>query len=183
MDYLDTRLLQPQPGIVTRQQVEQWMYEPGLPDDAPIPTSSTLDDAAALARAWALGEAEVQDIPVADWSPQAMVHFLNSLPADLGSDRLRELDEALRLSETRNAEIGRTWFIQVAQRRYEPAYAKMQEHLNRYGRTRLVRPVYQAMAENGQDLELANSMFAAARSGYHPITVAAVLRVLQFSNE
>jgi hypothetical protein len=39
------------------------------------------------------------------------------------------------------------------------------------------------MAENGQDLELANSMFAAARSGYHPITVAAVLRVLVSANE
>ncbi len=183
MDYLDANLLQPQPDIVSRQQVEQWMYEPGLPDDAPIPRSSTLEGAAASARAWALGEAEFQDIPVADWSPQAMVHFLNSLPADLGSDRLRELDEALRLSDTRNAEIGRTWFIQVAQRRYEPAYAKMQEHLNRFGRTRLVRPVYQAMAENGQDLELAMSMFAAARSKYHPITVAAISRVLVSTDE
>ncbi len=178
VDYLDANLLQPQPGIVSRQQVEQWMYEPGLPDDAPIPRSSTLDGAASSARAWALGETDVQDIPVAEWSPQAMVHFLNNLPADLGSDRLRELDEALGLSETRNAEIGRTWFIQVAQRRYEPAYAKLQEHLNRYGRTRLVQPVYGAMAANGQDRELAMSMFADARSKYHPITVAAISRVL-----
>lgn len=107
-----------------------------------------------------------------------MVHFLNNLPADLGSDRLRNLDEALGLSETRNAEIGRTWFIQVAQRRYEPAYEKLQEYLNRYGRTRLVKPVYAAMAANGQDRELANSMFAAARSQYHPITIAAISRVL-----
>ena len=183
VDYLDANLLQSQPGVVSRQQVEQWMYEPGLPDDAPIPTSSTLDSAAAVAAAWALGEAEVRDIPVAAWSPQAMVHFLNSLPADLSVDRLTELDDALHLSATRNAEIGRTWFIQVAQRRYEPAYAKLQEHLNRYGRTRLIAPVYGALAENGQDLEWAQSMFADARSNYHPITIAAISRLLPFADD
>lgn len=183
VDYLDANLLQSQPGVVSRQQVEQWLYEPGLPDDAPIPTSSTLDSAAAVAAAWALGEVEVQDIPAAAWSPQAMVHFLNSLPADLSVDRLTELDDALRLSATRNAEIGRTWFIQVAQRRYEPAYAKLQEHLNRYGRTRLIAPVYGALAENGQDLEWAQSMFADARSNYHPITIAAISRLLPFADE
>ncbi len=183
MDYLDANLLQLQPGVVSLQQVEQWMYEPGLPDDAPIPTSSTLDGAAEVATAWALGEAEVQDIPVAEWSPQAMVHFLNSLPADLGSDRLAELDASLGLSATRNAEIGRTWFMQVAQRRHEPAYAKLEEYLNRYGRTRLVAPLYEALAENGQDLELAKSMFAEARSKYHPITVAYISRVLLSTDE
>ena len=64
-------------------------------------------------------------LPVDDWSPQAMIHFINSLPDDLDNERLTELDTSLGLSDTRNAEIGRTWFIQVAKRRYEPAYPKL----------------------------------------------------------
>jgi len=176
LDYLDERLLLANPDIISRARVEQWLYEPGLPDDAPIPTSSTLDRVTELAAAWGRGELATDAIPSAEWSPQAMVHFLNSLPQGLTAERLSELDEALTLSSTRNAEIGRTWFIQVATRRHEAAYARMEQHLNRYGRTRLVRPVYRALATNGHDLERAKTFFEAARSKYHPLTVDAVMR-------
>lgn len=174
LDYLDEHLLKQEPGLVTRADAEEWMYQPGLPQNAPIPSSTTLDQAEALAAAWASGEADLTEIPVGDWSPQAMIHFINSLPADLDHERLAVLDEGLNLSETRNAEIGRTWFIQVAKRRYEPAYPNLEAHLNRYGRTRLVGVVYRELAKNGQDLELAKRMFASARHAYHPITVASI---------
>lgn len=106
------------------------------------------------------------------------MHFINSLPADLPNDRLAQLDEGLGLSDTRNAEIGRTWFIQVAQRRHTAAYEQLEQHLNRYGRGRLVEPVYLALAQNGSDLELAREMFARARNAYHPLVEAGVARVL-----
>ena len=97
-------------------------------------------------------------------------HFINSLDSDLSTERLIELDTALGLSATSNAEIGRTWFIQVAQRRHRPAYEKLEQYLRRYGRTRLVKPVYVALAQNGSDLELAKEIFAEVRGIYHPIT-------------
>ena len=103
-----------------------------------------------------------------------MKHFINSLDADLSTEKLGELDAALRLSDTRNAEIGRTWFIQVAQRQYHPAYDKLEQYLGRYGRTRLVRPIYIALAENGSDLELAKELFIAASGIYHPLTKAGI---------
>ena len=170
LDYLDDNLLSTYPGKVSREQAAQWLYEPGLPDDALIPTSRNLDTAAKMAVLWSSGEIEIADVPTAGWSPQAMRHFINSLDSDLSSEKLNELDAALGLSGTNNAEIGRTWFIQVAQRQYRPAYEKLAQHLQRYGRTRLVRPVYIALAQNGSDLELAKKLFAAARGAYHPIT-------------
>jgi leukotriene-A4 hydrolase len=178
LDYLDQNLLQAQKGIISREQVEQWLYQPGLPDDAPIPHSESLDRAAALAIAWAQGEVQLDEIPLGDWSPQAVVHFINNLPASLSDEQLGTLDSAYGFSDTRNAEIGRTWFIQVAQRQYRPAYEKLQQHLNRYGRTRLVAPVYRALAENGADLTLARDMFSDARAGYHPITIAKIETIL-----
>ncbi len=179
VDYLEEQLLKPNPGVVSRQQVEAWMYQPGLPADAPIPSSKTLDRAAELAEAWAIGETNLDDIPVDDWSPQAMIHFINSLPTDLAAEKMQELDTGFGLSETRNAEIARTWFIQVAKRRYEPAYKKLEAHLNRYGRTRLVEPIYAALAANGVDVDLAKSMFARARRAYHPLTISYIERTLQ----
>lgn len=179
VDYLDQELLSPNPGVITRQQVEVWMYQPGLPEDAPIPSSKTLDHAAELAAAWALGETSLEDVPTDRWSPQALIHFINSLPADLAEEKLQALDSGLGLSETNNAEIARAWFIQVAMRRYAPAYAKLEEYLNRYGRARLVAPVFGALVTNGQDAELAKSMFATARSTYHPITKGYIERVFE----
>ena len=174
LDYLDVKLLRATPGIVSRKQVEYWLYQPGLPDDAPIPRSTTLEYAQSLANAWAIDEADLDDIPVDEWSPQALIHFINSLPANLDPNRLRALDDYLGLSQTTNAEIGRTWFIQVATRRYEAAYPQMTAYLNRYGRTRLLSSIYRALAENGHDLELARSIFEDARHAYHPLTVSSI---------
>ena len=118
-------------------------------------------------------------MPAADWAPKVVVHFINNLADDLPAERLAEVDATLGLSESRNAEIARTWFIQVAERRFEPAYSKLEEHLNRFGPTRLVKPVYAALAKNGSDLDRAREMFEGARGLYHPITIAAVDSVLK----
>jgi len=183
LEYLDENLLQAHKKQVTREQVEQWLYQPGLPADAPKPHSESLDQAAAMAIAWVQGEIQLEDIPLAEWTPQGAVHFINNLPASLTHEQLSELDNAFGFSDTRNAEIGRTWFIQVAQRQHREAYDKLEQHLNRYGRTRLVAPVYRALAENGADLEIAREMFANARGSYHPITIARITSVLSPEDE
>ena len=170
LDYLELNLLSQEGSPVTREQAEQWTYQPGLPDGAPIPRSTNLDTAAAMAIAWAGDEVELAEIPVGDWSPQATIHFINSLPAELSNEKLGELDAGWGLSKTSNAEIGRTWFIQVATRRYTDAYTELEAHLNRFGRGRLIAPVYSALASNGEDRELALEMFERARGAYHPIT-------------
>ena len=43
LDYIDANLLQQHPGIYTREQVEEWLYQPGIPDTALVPTSASLD--------------------------------------------------------------------------------------------------------------------------------------------
>lgn len=174
LDYLDTHLLLKYPGKYTREQAEEWLYEPAIPDDAPVPTSETLDKAGQLASSWAVGEVEVGSIPLDQFSPQASVYFINSLPMDLSDEQLSELDEQFGMSQSMNAEIARAWFIQVATRRHQAAYDEMTAYLNRYGRTRLVLPVYVALAKNGQDGALSREIFEGASSKYHPLTYRAI---------
>jgi aminopeptidase N len=178
LDYLDEQLLSAPGASVSRRQVEEWMYEPGLPDDAPMPRSATLDTAARLAGAWAAGELDLGEVPVAEWSPQALIHFINSVPRDIGNDRLGELDAAFGLSETRNAEIARTWFIQVANRRYITAYPQLEAHLARHGRGRLIAPVFAALVNNGVDKARAQAIFERVRGNYHPLVDASIARAL-----
>ncbi|MCP4299918.1 MAG: aminopeptidase, partial [Gammaproteobacteria bacterium] len=93
--------------------------------------------------------------------------------------QLAQLDEGLAFSATRNAEIGRTWFIQLAKRRHTAASEQLEQHVNRYGRGRLIYPVYLALAQNGSELDLAREMLAKARSAYHPLTDARIARALE----
>ncbi len=178
LDYLDEHLLSAQPGKYSREQVEQWLYRPGVPASAYLPSSDNLDQAARLAGQWAIGETATSALPREQWSPQAVVYFLKALPAELTAEQLQALDAGLGLSASANAEISREWFIQVATRRFQPAYPAMRHHLGRYGRTRLVEPVFQALTRNGHDGARAREWFAQVRENYHPLTVAAVQRVL-----
>jgi aminopeptidase N len=174
LDYLDQNLLQKYEGKFSREQAEEWLFHAGLPSDAPMPASATLTEAARMAASWNAGELALEDIPLSDWSPHAAVYFINSLPLELSGAQLTELDTSFGFSQSRNAEIGRAWFIQVAARRHLPAYTAMEEHLNRYGRTRLIRSVYFALVANGEDAALASELFAAARDKYHPLTIIAI---------
>jgi len=107
------------------------------------------------------------------------VYFIKALPRDLTTEQLLELDQAFGFSQTGNAEIAVAWFTQVALRRFEPAYEPMSSHLGKYGRTRLVKPVYEGLVKNGEDAELARTIFAEKSTGYHPLTVAAIQPLLQ----
>jgi hypothetical protein len=98
LDYIDRQLLQSHPGIVSRAQLEQWLYEPGLPADATAPASDNLERAAGQARAWASGELPVDKLSTDGWSPQAIVYFIKALPAGLEGGQLTQLDRALGLS-------------------------------------------------------------------------------------
>lgn len=175
LEYADAQLLQKQPGAYSRAELEQWLYQPGVPESAKIPESPSLEAAAQAAAHWASGEAALAELPTGSWSPQAMVYFIKALPPELSSEQLAELDNTLGLSESGNAEISRAWFMQVAARRHEPAYGAMASYLQRYGRARLVKPVYAALVGNGTDRELAMALFEEAKASYHPITQAAIL--------
>jgi hypothetical protein len=178
LEYIDQNLLQADPGIVSRAELEQWLYRPGIPEDAQIPQSANLDAIDAMSREWAMGEIASAALPAADWSPHGVVRFVNALPANLGEAQLAELDAALGLSSSGNAEIARSWFIQVAKRRHQPAYAAMEAYLARFGRTRLVEPVYKALAQNGHDQPLAQSLFSQNQESYHPVTRDAISKAI-----
>ncbi|NND43817.1 MAG: aminopeptidase, partial [Xanthomonadales bacterium] len=170
VEYIDRELFQSYPGKYSVAEMSKWLYEPGLPDDAPVPVSQTIEESTAAARNFAAGEIEAGEIPVADWSPQMVVNLLSQLPPETRSEQLSALDAALALSESRNAEIAREWFTQVANRRHLPAFDAMRAHLQKFGRTWLLSGTYRGLVNNGHDAGLAREVYEKAKSSYHPLT-------------
>jgi len=178
VEYIDRELFQAYPGKYSVAQMSKWLYEPGLPEDAQAPVSKTMQESTAAAHLFAAGEVTAGQIPVDNWSPQMVVNLLTQLPPETSSERLSELDAALGLSESRNAEIAREWFTQVANRRHTPVYPAMRDHLGRFGRTWLLSGTYRGLVTNGQDAALAREIFEASKARYHPLTRLSIENIL-----
>jgi hypothetical protein len=178
VEYIDRQLFEPNPGVYSVERLEQWLYQPGLPDEAEVPVAATIEASTRAARDFAAGEITADEIPAEDWSPQAIVNLLAQLPLSATAGQLSALDEALGLSGSGNAEISREWFTQVAARRHTPAYPAMEEHLKRSGRIWLLAGTYRGLATNGADAALVRRIYEEAKGLYHPLTRMAIERVL-----
>ncbi|MFB6723270.1 M1 family metallopeptidase [Kribbella sp. NPDC056345] len=172
--HLQEHLLDPHPGVVTDKELSAWLHEPGIPAFA---------ERAVSARFQVVDEARTQwftsgELPAgaANWTTQEWLRFLDAAPDMLSPNQLQQLDRAFGLTGTANGEIARRWYQIVAASSYEPAYAELAAFLTEVGRMKLVLPVYRALA--GSDRAFASEVFAKARPGYHPITTAAVQKIL-----
>jgi leukotriene-A4 hydrolase len=171
--YLQANLLDRFPGIVTRDQVNAWVFQPGLPADAVLPVTTMFQPVDAARSAWLSGNIQSKKFGM-DWVTQQWVYFLNNMPATLQAAQLSDLDKAFGFGKTPNAEIAHSWFKLVIANNYQPGFPRLEEYLKTIGRRKLVTPLYEALMKTPSGAEFAKRVFAKARPGYHPQTVAAV---------
>ncbi len=176
LGYVQQHLLDPNPGIVSRDEVMQWVSGPGVPADAVLPTSDQFAPVDDTREAWLGGRIAVKQLQAvtAGWTAQQWLYFLDNMPPGLATARMTELDKAFGLTRSANAEIGRSWFLLVIRHQYQPGYVRLEEYLQRIGRQKLVVPLYEAMMKTPAGAAQAKRVYALARPGYHPETAAAL---------
>ena len=178
VEYLQKNLIDTHPGKVTMQEVEQWIYEPGVPDTAPQTVSARFD-AVDAARAAFVQAGTLPDKAATDrWVTQEWVHFLEGLPQTLPTERLAQLDAAYRFTGTANGEVAQRWYPLAVRSGYTQANDAIAQFLQTIGRRKLIMPTYTELAKTPEGLKLAQATFAKARPGYHPITTGSVEGVL-----
>ena len=178
LDYAKTHLLDKYPGKMTLQEVEKWVYEPGIPNDAPQVQSRQFGVVDSARLAW-LGSGKLPLRQVtAPWSTQEWVHFLEAMPQTLSAEQLKQLDEAYQFTGTTNGEIAQRWYPLTVRSGYLDARPAIEQFLQRIGRRKLIMPTYEALVQTTDGLEFARQVFAKARPGYHPITIGSVEKTL-----
>src|SRR5690606_20728610 len=100
-----------------------------------------------------------KDIPAADWSSHEWRHFIQSLPS-LRSARMAQLDAQFHLSETGNSEVLAAWLLRAIESRYQAAYPAIENFLTRQGRRKFLKPLYEALSKNPDDLVFAQKIYA-----------------------
>ena len=178
VDYLKTNLVEKHPGKVTMEEVNQWVYQPGIPDFAPKTVSARFEAVDAARKAW-LDTGTLPDKALTSkWITQEWVHFIEGMPETLKPEQLAALDTAYKFTGTPNGEIAQRWYPLAVRSGYTQANAAISAFLQKIGRRKLIMPTYNALVKTPEGLKLAEDTFAKAKPGYHPITTGSVEGVI-----
>ena len=173
VEYLNTHLLEKHPGIVSLEKAKEWIYEPGLPADAPNPTSDAFNKVDAATAAWLKGDKDLTDLPTNAWTVHEWLHFLNNLPRNLSLNKMAKLDKAFNLTNSTNAELAFAWYMLAVGNGYEAIYSALDNHLTSIGRRKLIVPLYKSLVQHGKR-DWAQKVYNNARPGYPPLAQGTV---------
>ncbi|WP_343263745.1 M1 family metallopeptidase [Luteimonas qiangzhengi] len=179
VEYLKAELVSQNPTAVSDTELEEWLYQPGIPMSAPQVLSPRLGLVDSARLAWRGSDQLPPPQLTSEWSTQEWIHFLEGMPDTLSLEQMAQLDTAYMFSDTANGEIAMRWYPLAVRSGYAIAYPQMEEFLERIGRRKLVMPVYEALVQTPEGLALASEVLDRARAGYHPITTASVEQVIE----
>lgn len=169
IDYLQANLLDEHPGMVTRKEVEQWIFEHGIPEASMVPESNAFAQVEASAAAWLSEELPLQALDTSKWTVHEWLYFLNNLPNNLSMEQLASLDSVFKLTDSTNNEIAHSWMRHVIRHNYRPGFARLEDYLISIGRRKLIVSLYADLIADEQLRPFAESVYKRARPGYHPL--------------
>jgi leukotriene-A4 hydrolase len=179
LQLLRERLLVPNKVDEATLQIDAWMRGPGLPANAPAPQSEAfkkVEEQVAVFKAGAEGRA----VMARGWTTQEWLHFIHSLPQDLGPGRMSSLDQRFHFTDSGNSEILSAWLELAILNSYEPAMPALERFLTSQGRRKFLKPLYTKLAATPEGLERAKQIYAKARPTYHSVSQQTIDEILKW---
>lgn len=176
---LRANLVRGDAGLERRLMLDQWVYQPGQPDNAARPDPDAFAAVDRAVRTYNAGGA-AGNLPYVDWNTAERLRFLNALPRELSRERLAELDRTFSLSQSGNSEVLFAWLQLALANRYEPAVPAAERFLLSMGRRKFVAPLFETLAGEGEwGRPIAERIYARARPSYHSVTTSTVDRIMR----
>jgi leukotriene-A4 hydrolase len=166
-------------ALEQRLKLEEWVYRPGIPDNAFVPQSTAFAAVETQVQAFTGGTPAAQ-LRTQGWTTQEWQHFLGALPEKLTPAQLGDLERSFNLSTQGNSEVLFAWLQIAVRNRYEPALPALERFLTTQGRRKFVLPLYRELMKQGTwGQALARRIYTQARPGYHPVTTTSVDAVVK----
>jgi hypothetical protein len=171
--FLRADALSGKPELEQSLQLEQWLYQPGLPSNLTAPTTSVLDERAKQRAAAFSAGTPLSQLAPATWTPTDITLFLQY--AVLGS-RIAEVDAGLGLSG--HPAPPTAWLTASIRANYAPGIAAAERLAARPGpRSRLIT-IYRTLNETSAGRTRALALFAQHRAVYDLTTENAIAAIL-----
>ncbi len=173
IEYLQATLLVDHADKLNIERINQWIFEAGIPDASPTPTSDAFSLVDSARANWLAGKLAADAIETDQWTVHQWLYFLNNMPEQMSDENMTALDTAFDLTNSKNNEIAHSWLLMSVKNWYEPALPRLHDYLTSIGRNKLVKPLYRELSKTDKGKILGQKAFAQAKSGYHPLTVKA----------
>lgn len=158
--------------------VAEWVYQPGLPANAPKPVSNRLEIVESVAKG-----APPSQQQTTGWTSHEWVHYIKHLPETVSVATLSAIDQRFNFTRSGNAEIRAAWYEVAIRRGYaQSILPDIEAFLVEVGRRRFLTPIYRAFKETGQ-LETARQIFEKAKPGYHSVSRNSIEELLKNDEE
>jgi len=145
--------------------VRTWIYEPGLPSNCPVVTSSRFEAVDKISEDF-MKTSSLPKAVTANWSTHEWLHFLRGLPASLTIAQMEKLDAEHHLTPSTNSEKQFAWYMLAVEHGYKPATVNMEQFLIHTGRRKFLTPLY-TLIQKKQGKEAAMAIYKQARGNYH----------------
>ena len=172
--YLDEKLLKP---TNTKLNIDEWVNQPGLPENCPKIDAVLFDN---VEKQIALYKVDYDPsvLKTDKWSTHEWLHFLRHLDNSISKDQMAELDAKFNLTNSGNSEIAAIWFEKSINVNYRGIDNALKAFLNRVGRRKFLKPLYEALAKTPEGLERGREIFKASKDNYHYVSSNTIEKIL-----
>lgn len=177
LEELDKYLLK-NDTAVTIAQAKGWIYKPGIPGSASMPTSDRFAVVERQMQAFLEGKAP-EGLATGEWSSHEWLHFIRSLPDNATTEQMKALDETFKFTKSGNSEILAAWLVKAIAHDYKPAYDRLEGFLVNTGRRKFLTPLYSELLKTEEGTEMARKIYKRARPNYHYVATNTIDEMLK----
>jgi aminopeptidase N len=178
LDDLRTHLIGGDRALEDRIRIDEWVYRPGVPDNATLPVSDAFVRVDEQIARFAAGQ-DAAALATDGWITQQWQHFLNNLPRPLGAAQIADLDQAFQFSARQNSEILFSWLRIAIREHYEPALAPLEQFLSSQGRRKFLKPLYEDLMTTDWGRDDARRIYQQARPLYHSVATSTLDEIVK----
>jgi len=166
------------PEVFEKVNVQEWVYEPGLPEKRHKPQSDLYDNVQEVLRAYKAGTRPTRE-QVTNWHRYQILSFLQALPKQIPVDDCKHLEYVLDLKNKNDAGFYSFFYATCIASEYEEILPRVEEFIGRIGRLLYLQPIFRAMIATGWAKPHARRIFENVRERHHKITAHVINKMLE----
>ncbi len=176
LDFFKTEL----PEVFEKVDVNAWVYKPGMPANRTRPQSALFDAVSESLRAYENGTrptlAQVQG-----WRRDQILTFLGGLPNQIPVDDCKYFESIFELEKRNDGAFFSAFYAICINSGYTEILPRVREFMSRIGRMLYLAPVLRALTAADWSRGQARALVDEVRAVHHPVSVAAMERVLKMA--
>ena len=178
LSYMDKNLFKEDLKLKDKLKIDEWIYQPGLPSNAPVVSSADFIAVDSLISTLEKTR-DTSKLIGAKRSTNVLLYLIRNLPDNITTKQLSEIDQAFKFTSSGNAEIQAAWYTLAIRKMYSPAYPAIEKFLTEVGRRKFLILLYKEMIKTPQGKIWARKIYKKARPNYHSVSYNTIDELLK----